>query len=76
RRVVGEGVLTARNGGPAYQVENCAAPIIGHDGAAVGVVMVFRDVSAARRMAAEIQFQATHDALTGLINRREFDTRL
>ncbi len=72
-RAVGEGVLVARDGWDSYQVENCAAPIRGRGGETIGVVMVFRDVSAARRMAEEIQYQATHDSLTGLINRREFE---
>ena len=76
RRSVGEALLVARNGRQAYQVENCTAPIRGRNDEIVGVVMVFRDVSAARRMAAEIQYQATHDSLTGLINRREFELRL
>ncbi|MTK63775.1 MAG: EAL domain-containing protein [Methanobacterium sp.] len=75
-RVVGEGILIARNSGSARQVENCAAPILGRNGDLVGVVLVFRDVSAARRMAAEINYQATHDSLTGLSNRREFENRL
>jgi diguanylate cyclase (GGDEF)-like protein len=40
------------------------------------VVLVFRDVSRERQYAAKLSYQASHDALTGLINRREFENRL
>ena len=46
------------------------------DGAIVGTVVVFRDVSRERRLGRALNYQATHDALTGLINRREFERRL
>ncbi len=42
----------------------------------VGVVLVFRDVSVARRQAKELAYLATHDDLTGLVNRSEFNKRL
>ena len=42
----------------------------------IGVVLVFHDVTHSRQMAREISYQATHDALTGLLNRREFESRL
>jgi diguanylate cyclase (GGDEF)-like protein len=38
--------------------------------------MVFHDVSQERRLQRALAYQATHDALTGLINRREFENRL
>ena len=38
--------------------------------------MVFRDVTSARRQQREIAHQATHDSLTNLVNRREFESRL
>ena len=38
--------------------------------------MVFHDVTEQRRLSGEISYQATHDALTGLVNRAEFETRL
>jgi diguanylate cyclase (GGDEF)-like protein len=37
---------------------------------------VFRDVSRERRLRRALSYQATHDALTGLLNRREFEHRL
>jgi len=39
-------------------------------------VLVLHDVSKATAMAATLSHQATHDALTGLLNRTAFDTRL
>ena len=42
----------------------------------VGVVLAFRDVSAQRELAAQLSFQARHDALTGLSNRLEFEQRV
>jgi Amt family ammonium transporter len=41
-----------------------------------GVVLVFRDVSHARSLAAQVSWQASHDTLTGLVNRGSFDDRL
>ena len=42
----------------------------------LGTVVVFRDVSRERRLRRALSYQATHDALTGLLNRREFEHRL
>jgi diguanylate cyclase (GGDEF)-like protein len=42
----------------------------------MGAVIVFHDVTKERRLKRALAYQASHDALTGLINRREFDNRL
>ncbi len=52
------------------------APIRGRDGAVHGMIVVFHDVSQIRAMAQQLIWQASHDALTGLVNRREFERRL
>ncbi|GAO36256.1 hypothetical protein SCT_1661 [Sulfuricella sp. T08] len=65
-------ILVGRDGREIY-IEPTAAPIRGHGGQASGVVLVFRDVSQARELAKQLSFQTTHDALTGLFNRREFE---
>ncbi len=52
------------------------APIRGHDGTVYGMIVVFHDVSQIRAMAQQLIWQASHDALTGLVNRREFERRL
>lgn len=65
-------ILAGRDGRETY-IEPNAAPIRSHDGQASGVVLVFRDVSQARDLAQQLSYQTTHDALTGLFNRHEFE---
>ncbi|WP_036171346.1 EAL domain-containing protein [Massilia sp. 9096] len=54
-------------------VEDSAAPIWSRDGEVLGAVMVFHDVSHERRLTHQLSWQASHDALTGLLNRRAFE---
>jgi diguanylate cyclase (GGDEF)-like protein/PAS domain S-box-containing protein len=68
-------VLIDRHG-REYAIEDTAAPIRDGEGRVLGAVLVFHDVSETRRMARQLAHDATHDALTGLINRREFERRL
>jgi len=62
--------------GQELAIQDSAAPIRDRAGAVVGGVVVFRDVTKERRLKRALSYQAIHDALTGLINRREFDNRL
>ncbi len=62
--------------GQEIEIEDSAAPIRDRSGEIVGAVVVFRDVTKERRLKRALSYQASHDALTGLINRREFDNRL
>jgi diguanylate cyclase (GGDEF)-like protein/PAS domain S-box-containing protein len=57
-------------------IEASVAPICAADGSVLGAVLVFRDVTDQRRMAREMSYRATHDALTGLVNRSDFESRL
>jgi len=41
-----------------------------------GLVLIFKDASETNRLTQEISHQASHDALTGLLNRQEFELRL
>ena len=68
-------LLVARDG-TEYGIEDSAAPICNDQGVTLGAVLVFHDVTVPRRMAREMKYRATHDALTGLVNRAEFETRL
>ena len=54
-------------------IEDTAAPIWSRDGEILGAVVVFRDVSHERKLTQQLSWQATHDHLTGLINRRQFE---
>ncbi len=57
-------------------IEHSAAPMRNERGELLGCVLVFRDVSEQRRQSTELSYRARHDELTGLLNRREFETRL
>jgi diguanylate cyclase (GGDEF)-like protein/PAS domain S-box-containing protein len=56
-------------------VEVIASPIRDLDDDITGVVVVFHDVTGLRSLS-KMTYQATHDSLTGLINRREFERRV
>jgi diguanylate cyclase (GGDEF)-like protein/PAS domain S-box-containing protein len=73
--IVGRGVLIRRDG-KEFSIEDSVAQILDRNRKVVGTVIAFRDVSLARKMAAKISYQASHDPLTGLINRIEFNRRL
>lgn len=62
--------------GTLLPVDRSVAPIHAPDGAAIGQVIVLHDASEARRHAAQLSYQATHDELTDILNRREFERRL
>jgi diguanylate cyclase (GGDEF)-like protein/PAS domain S-box-containing protein len=68
-------VLVSRRG-LEVPIQATVAPIRDRAGQTGGAVIVFSDVSRERRMKRLLSYQAAHDALTGLINRREFESRL
>ncbi|MGA7802106.1 MAG: EAL domain-containing protein [Gammaproteobacteria bacterium] len=57
-------------------IVDTATPIRGTGGVIMGGVMVFHDVSHMRSLQHELAYQAGHDLLTGLYNRREFERKL
>ena len=57
-------------------VEGTVAPIVKQDRCITGSVAVFRNVTQARRAAAALSYQASHDSLTGLFNRKAFERSL
>jgi diguanylate cyclase (GGDEF)-like protein/PAS domain S-box-containing protein len=68
-------VLVRRDGLRRF-IEDSAAPIRDPAGELVGGVLVFYDATEVHQAAHLISYRATHDALTGLVNRREFEYRL
>ena len=59
-----------------YPVEISMSPISGKAGAIHGAVIALHDVREARALQRELTYHASHDPLTGLYNRREFDREL
>lgn len=74
--ILPEHAALIRRDGEMFAIEASAAPMLSDRGDVTGVVMVLQDVSHARKMAHQLSYQASHDPLTGLVNRREFDRRL
>ncbi len=62
--------------GHELAINDSAAPILDRDGRLIGVVLIFHDVSHARELNRRMSWQLTHDALTGLYSRREFERQL
>lgn len=60
----------------AVLVDASAAPILDDDRRTVGIAVAFRNVTAATRLNDELTYHATHDSLTGVFNRRAFESRL
>lgn len=59
--------------GETFAVELSAAAMRDRSDDIVGAVIAFQDVSRARQLAQQLSYQASHDGLTGLLNRREFE---
>jgi diguanylate cyclase (GGDEF)-like protein/PAS domain S-box-containing protein len=68
-------LLIRRDGNELY-VDSTAAPIRDGAGRTAGGVLVFHDVSESRELNRRLSYHASHDLLTGLVNRREFENRL
>lgn len=71
-----EHTLLIRHDGEEIPIADSVAPIKDRSGNTIGSVIVFHDVEQTRKLSRELTYQATHDALTGLYNRREFEERL
>ncbi|MEE4161747.1 MAG: EAL domain-containing protein [Woeseiaceae bacterium] len=69
-------VLVTVDGEHEHSVEVTASPVRGPGNSITGTVVVIHDVSELRGLTRQMSYQATHDPLTGLINRREFERRL
>ncbi|WP_399678439.1 diguanylate cyclase domain-containing protein [Xenophilus sp.] len=69
-------VSLLRRDGHVILVDGAVAQVHDQDREPIGSIVTFRNVTAATRMSRELSWHANHDALTGLLNRRVFDTRL
>lgn len=68
--------ILIRRDGYESPIEDSAAPIHDRSGHITGAVIVFHDVSAARRMSLQLSHLAQHDSLTDLPNRMLVNDRL
>ncbi len=69
-------ILVTRATGNELGIEASASPIRGVEGEIAGCAVMLHDVSEMRGLTQQMTYQASHDALTGLVNRREFERRL
>ena len=68
--------LLIRRDGAECPVQDSAAPIRDGSGAVTGAVLVCKDMSELQGMEREMSHLASHDPLTGLLNRSELEKRL
>jgi diguanylate cyclase (GGDEF)-like protein/PAS domain S-box-containing protein len=73
---VDEKGLLNHTDGTEFIIDITAGKLTGADHKVLGFVYVLRDVTEAILMHGQLNYQATHDSLTGLINRGEFERRL
>jgi diguanylate cyclase (GGDEF)-like protein/PAS domain S-box-containing protein len=69
-------VLVPANGANERYVEISVTPLHQDGKESSGLVLVLHDTSELRGLTRQMTYQASHDALTGLVNRREFERRL
>jgi diguanylate cyclase (GGDEF)-like protein/PAS domain S-box-containing protein len=69
-------VLVPAGAGPERSVEISVTPLRFEGKDILGLVLVMHDTSELRGLTRQMTYQASHDALTGLVNRREFERRL
>ncbi|MBI5040969.1 MAG: EAL domain-containing protein [Gammaproteobacteria bacterium] len=74
-RLPGHPILLAVGDAAEYSVEVHVAPIFDEAAQVTGTALVVHDVTELRGLAREMSYQASHDLLTGLVNRREFEMR-
>jgi len=70
------GMLVSGNGEGERSIEMTVSPMRDPAGEIGGAVIALRDVSDLRGLTRAMTYQASHDGLTGLVNRREFERRL
>jgi len=69
-------MLVPAGAGPERSVEISVTPLRFDGKEILGLVLVLHDTSELRGLTRQMTYQASHDALTGLVNRREFERRL
>ncbi len=62
--------------GDELTIRDTISPILGEDGELLGAVLVFRDLTRVRSLEREMAYITSHDPLTGLLNRQDFEIYL
>jgi diguanylate cyclase (GGDEF)-like protein/PAS domain S-box-containing protein len=70
------GMVVSGEGESERSLELAVSPLRDAGGELTGTVITVRDVTDLRGLTRQMSYQASHDALTGLVNRREFMRRL
>jgi PAS domain-containing protein len=59
--------------GDELQIESTTSRVFDHDGTAISQLVILRDITDQMALLSQLNYAATHDPLTGLLNRRGFD---
>lgn len=70
-----EDITVRRRDGRVFHAEYSIYPLV-QEGRLVGAICVFRDITKQRSLAMQLEYQSSHDTLTGLINRSELLIRI
>lgn len=71
-----EGIILLGRDGRRFAVHQTVSHRYDSIGRISGVVLVFRDTTELQKLQREMRYAATHDELTGLLNRRSFEEHL
>ncbi len=71
-----ETVILTKSDDSEHIIRDTAVPVFNREGKINGMVLVFHDFSKIRILSEQLIYQATHDELTGLLNRRAFEAHL
>ncbi|TVO77784.1 EAL domain-containing protein [Sedimenticola selenatireducens] len=69
-------LVLAHPSGREISIDCTVSHLTNRVGNTIGSVLVMRDVSLESELTSALAYQASHDALTGLLNRNEFENRL
>ena len=71
-----EDAVLINRSGRQFDIIKSIAPIRTATGQVLGAVLVFQDITRSRELQKKLAYSATHDTLTGLPNRLQFEQRL
>lgn len=70
------GYILYRDDGTEFTIRETATPLFDKEKNVIGAVLVFHDFTNIKKMSDVLTYQATHDDLTGLLNRRAFESNM